>query len=172
MKEPEDTARTTPRVLVIGVGNAYRRDDAVGLVAAQRLREAVCDHVTVRQASGEGTALMELWKDADTVVLIDAVHSGGKPGTVHRFDAQARPIPVAFFHSSTHAFSVADAIELARTLKQLPPHFSVYGVEGQTFAAGVGLSPAVEQAVETLIERVRQEIGVTRRRQGNQGNRR
>jgi hydrogenase maturation protease len=33
--------------LIIGLGNEYRRDDAVGLIVARRLKEAAPEHVRV-----------------------------------------------------------------------------------------------------------------------------
>jgi hydrogenase maturation protease len=140
--------------LIIGLGNEYRRDDAVGLIVARRLKDAAPEHVRVLEQSGEGAGLMESWKDADAVILIDAVHSGAKPGTLHRLDAHAQPIPTRFFHYSTHAFSVAEAIELARALGQLPPRLILYGIEGKTFEAGLGLSPEVEKAAQKVVGRV------------------
>jgi hydrogenase maturation protease len=146
------------RVVVIGVGNLYRRDDAAGLVVARRLRQIAPAHVTVLEHEGEPTALLEAWKDADAVFLIDAVFSGGEPGTVHRLDAQAARIPQELFRHSTHAVSVAEAIELARTLRELPPKLVVYGIEGKDFGAGLGLSPEVEGRVDELVERVLREL--------------
>ena len=113
-------------ILIIGIGNPYRGDDAVGLRIAQDIKKKSPDHVNVIEQSGEGISLMDSWKDSDAVILIDAVYSGAKPGTIHRFDAHTQPIPSKFFHYSTHAFGVAEAIELARALKQLPPHLIVY----------------------------------------------
>ena len=52
--------------------------------------------------------------------------------------------------SSTHAFGVADAVELARALGRLPGRLDVYAIEGASFAAGDRLSPAVERAVAEL----------------------
>ncbi len=146
------------RILVIGVGNAYRGDDAVGLVVAQRLKEQTLDYVNVLEESGDGVALMESWENADTVILVDAVCSGVKPGTFHRFDAHAQPIPVKFFHYSTHAFSVAEAIELSRTFNQLPPHLIIYGIEGKCFEAGTGLSLEVEEAARTVVKCIQHDI--------------
>jgi hydrogenase maturation protease len=145
--------------LIIGLGNEYRRDDAVGLVVARRVREAAPESVRVLEESGEGAGLMESWQDADAVILIDAVHSGAKPGTLHRLDAHAQPITKKFFRFSTHAFGVAEAVELARALGRLPPRLIVYGVEGKRFEAGVGLSPEVEAAVQAVVERVLAEVG-------------
>jgi hydrogenase maturation protease len=149
------------RVVVIGVGNPYRHDDAAGLVVAQRLRHKAPGHVTVIEQLGELTALLETWKDAHTVVLIDAVLSGADAGTIHRLDAQADAIPQEIFRCSTHAVSVAEAVELARVLGQLPPKLVVYGIEGKDFSAGLGLSPEVEGRVAELAERVLQELADT-----------
>jgi hydrogenase maturation protease len=149
---------TDRRVLVIGVGNAYRRDDGVGLVVARRLRAEAPERVAVREESGEGAALIAAWEGADAVLVIDAVHSGQAPGTVQRLDAGERALPADLFHLSTHAVSVADAVELARTLGQLPPRLVVYGIEGKDFEAGVGLSPEVEEAARRVVGLVLEEI--------------
>ncbi len=143
-----------PDVLVIGVGNAYRHDDALGLVLARRVKARCGGRVTVLEASGEGAALLEAWAGACAVIVLDAVSSGAAPGTVFRFDASAQPIPARFFHYSTHAFSVAEAVEMARALGRLPRTMLVYGVEGADFAAGEGLSPAVEAAATEVVEAV------------------
>jgi len=145
-------------VLVIGVGNEFRRDDAVGLIAARRLCEAAGGSARLLEASGEGTALLDAWQSSDAVILIDAVSSGGRAGAIRRIDAREDAVPTELFRYSTHAVTVADAIELARTLHRLPPRLIVFGIEGADFTAGVGLSPAVERAVSRLVRRGLQEI--------------
>lgn len=142
------------RTLVIGVGNAYRSDDAVGLIVAQRLRQRSTDRFTVLEESGGGVALIDTWKDADAVILVDATHSGAEPGTIHCLDARSQPLSPEVFRFSTHAFGIAEAIELARALNHLPERCIVYGIEGRSFAAGVGLSPEVERAVEQVVAQV------------------
>ena len=149
---------TQPGIVIIGVGNEYRSDDAAGIAVARRLRALFSTGVTILEESGEGTALMEAWQGAAWVMLVDAVRSGASPGTIHRLGARAAPLPMGFFHYSTHAFSVAEAVELARSLDELPAHLVVYGIEGANFAAGVELSPAVEQAVEVVVERIAEEV--------------
>jgi hydrogenase maturation protease len=147
-----------PSIVIIGVGNKYRSDDRAGIAVARRLRALFPTGVTILEESGEGAALIEAWRGATWVMLVDAVRSGASAGTIHRLDARAAPLPMGFFHYSTHAFSVAEAVELARSLDHLPPHLVVYGIEGANFAAGVELSPAVEQAVEVVVERLAEEV--------------
>jgi hydrogenase maturation protease len=147
-----------PNILVIGIGNAYRSDDAAGLIGARRVKEQVSEHCSVIEHTGEGTALIELWKDADQVIVIDAVRTGAAPGTVSRFDATLSPLPASMFRDSTHAFSLVEAVELGRALNQLPRQLIVYGVEGQKFQAGTNLCPAVQFGIEGVVERVLQEL--------------
>jgi hydrogenase maturation protease len=146
------------QILVIGLGNDYRGDDAVGRVVTRRLKAIGADNVRVVEESGEGAALIEAWKGADFVIAIDAAYSGGAPGSIHRFDAESQPIPSRFFHYSTHAFSIAEAVELARALNQLPAKLVVYGIEGKTFDAGAGLSLEVEGAAAELVSWVEEEL--------------
>jgi len=139
--------------LIIGIGNEYRGDDAAGLIVVRRLKERLGDSFAVLEQSGDGAALVETWRGAETVIIIDAVMSGATPGTIHRFDASAQPLPKNAFRCSTHAFGVAEAIELSRALSELPQSLIVYGIEGKNFAAGVGLSSEVEKAVDEVVRR-------------------
>jgi hydrogenase maturation protease len=145
-------------VVVMGVGNEFGGDDAVGPLVAQRLKERVPSHVTVIEHGGDGAALMELWNGASAVILIDAASSGAAPGAVHRFEAHAAPLPAMTLRHSSHAFGVPEAIEMGRALNQLPPRLIVFAIEGRNFAAGAGLCPEVESSVPIVIERVLKEI--------------
>src|SRR5947209_6104940 len=81
MAENENPHQPRPSVVIIGLGNPYRHDDAVGHRLAERLREETNGAVPVRTESGEGTALMEAWRGFETAILVDAVYSGADPGT-------------------------------------------------------------------------------------------
>jgi hydrogenase maturation protease len=151
-------ATQSSKVLVIGVGNEYRHDDAAGLIVARRLKEQPLSSCEVQEQAGEGASLMALWKDTNRVIVVDAIQSGAAPGSIHRFNANLHPLPAPIFRDSTHAFGLIEAVELSRALKQLPSNLFIYGIEGQNFEAGTGLSPAVLGAVNDLVEGLRQEI--------------
>ncbi len=149
----DSTQVVTPATpLVIGVGNLFRKDDAAGILAVRRLREKLGDCYPVMEHTGEGVTLMEAWKKFDRVYLVDAVSSGSAPGSIHRVDAVTTELPVAWFSCSTHNFGIAEAVELARTLDQLPPKLVVFGIEGGDFSPGEGLTEEVEQAVAQVAE--------------------
>ena len=144
-------------VLVVGVGNRLRGDDGAGLAVAGRLRERGVR--AVRELEGEGLGLIDLWDGARAVVLVDGVRSGAPPGTLHRLDAGAGPLPAALrSSSSTHAIGGAAAIELARALGRLPGRLVVFGVEGARFDTGAGLSKPVAAAIDAAADAVQDEL--------------
>jgi hydrogenase maturation protease len=140
------------RTVVIGVGNALRGDDAAGMLVAEQLRPRVPEGVEVVCCNEEPSRLMETWDGAESVLLIDTVASGSRPGTLHRFDAGEDAVPARTFRSSTHAIGVADTIELARALGRLPRRVRIYGIEAGGFETGAELTPAVESAVAFLVK--------------------
>jgi hydrogenase maturation protease len=147
-----------PRLLIIGVGNVYRSDDAVGILIAQKLKKMGSEGINIIEQSGEGTSLMDAWKEHVRVIVVDAVSSGAPPGSIHRLHASRESIPSKFFSCSTHDFGVAEAIELARTLDQLPGDLQLYGIEGKNFKPGEILSAEVEQAMESVTQEIFQTI--------------
>jgi hydrogenase maturation protease len=149
--------------LVIGVGQEQRGDDAVGLLVARRVANAPAARspaLRVVEHGGDGMDLLLAWEGARSVVVVDAVVSGDRPvGGVHRFDAHQEPLPTALFAGhSTHALGVADAIELARAMERLPARLVVYGIESTCFDTGSRPVPGVLAAVESVAERVLEEL--------------
>ena len=136
-------------LLLIGLGNDARGDDAAGLEVARRLRGAPGVHVM--ELGGDPLALLDAWDGASSVVVVDAVRSGAPAGTVHRLDAREAPLSAALGGaSSTHAVGLADAIELARALGRLPERLVVLGIEGRRFGSGDRPSPEVVEAIERV----------------------
>jgi hydrogenase maturation protease len=116
--------------LIIGVGNEYRHDgvELKWPVLATQLRKSGVLRIPAKEP---------VWsiREADLVIIIDAAQSQSSPGAVLFFDAGNSPIPGDFFNYSTHAFSVAEAVELARALDKLPT--TSFWFEGTDFSAGI-----------------------------------
>lgn len=140
-------------VLIIGIGNLDRGDDGVGILTVERLRVQTSNDVQIMQHSGECTGLIDLWRtnlDA-AVYIVDAMYSGLPVGSIRSFDAHYEPLPACFSrNTSTHAFGVAEAVELARSLVCLPRKLIIYGIEGQCFDLATPISAQVEAASRVI----------------------
>jgi hydrogenase maturation protease len=148
----------TPEILLIGVGNEMRGDDAVGLLIARRIQALNLPGVSVFEWRRETSGLLEFWKNVPAVVLVDAVYSKNPPGTLHRWDACSKSLPADYFAASSHSVGVAQAVELARVLHQLPPRLIVYGVEARQFDIQSGLSPELEGVLDLLVQRIQMDL--------------
>jgi hydrogenase maturation protease len=145
-------------VVVIGVGNVLRGDDAIGPTAAERVRAGAPADVAVSICEAEPSRLIDAFENADVAILIDATSTGAPPGTVHRFDASTAPVPSHELRSSTHALGIGEALELARALGRLPRRTIVFGVEGSDYTARDGMTSAVGAAVEHVSAAVLEEV--------------
>lgn len=149
---------TPSRRIVVGVGNADRGDDAAGRAVIERLRAMPCGDVEIAEVGGEPTALLAELAGAESAFLVDACTSGAAAGTVRRFDVGQTPLPERVFGLSTHGLGLAEALELARALGELPPRCVVYAIEGASFEMGTPLTPAVARAVDRVVERLYAEL--------------
>jgi hydrogenase maturation protease len=139
---------------VVGVGNAYRGDDALGLVVAQELTGRLSPCVTILTRAGDMASLIEDWAEHEALVIVDATEPMGTPGRIHRVDLATEELPRGLSLTSSHAFGITEAIDLARVLGRLPEQVVVYAVEGRCFDNGAPLSPEVAAAMGEVTERV------------------
>lgn len=147
-------------VVVIGVGNRLRGDDAAGPAVADRVRAHAPRSVDVRICEQEPSRLLDALAGAEVAFIVDAVSTGAAPGTLHRFDASSEAVPSRELRSSTHALGVGESLELARALGRLPGRTVVFGIEGSDFLAGGDLSGAVAEGVERAAASVLEEVAL------------
>jgi hydrogenase maturation protease len=157
------TSAVQHEILLIGVGNLLRGDDAAGRLTANLIRSRNCPAFRVIEHGGEGASLMEAWAGVQDVIVVDVVSSNSPPGTIFRFDATKNPLQTKLFQNSTHSFGLQEAVELSRALDRLPRHLIVYGIQAQSFETGAPPSDEVQKAIQEVVARILQEPLVIRR---------
>ena len=150
-----------PAILVVGLGNRHRGDDAVGLEVARRLKSLAPGNCSVIEVEGDPLGVLDMWDGVGLAVVIDAVTSGAAAGLLHRFEALVSPLPGGLAGTSTHAMGLRELIELGCALEKVPRRMIVLGIEGQDFGIGAGLSPGCLASIDPAIEAALEEIGCT-----------
>jgi hydrogenase maturation protease len=93
------------------------------------------------------------------VVLVDSMISGLPVGTITVRHAGTRdaPLPTHAFAAAgrggSHAFGLAGAVELSRTLGTLPRHVAIVGIEATSFDHGpmtTLVQASIDQAVAVV----------------------
>ncbi len=144
-------------VVVIGVGNRWRRDDIAGIAVLDELRERVGDDIELVESDGEPTRLIDAFERAPKVVMVDAVVTGADPGSVHRFTDAELPAQMGIGQSS-HLVQLVETIELGRLLGKLPNGLVLIGIEATDFDNGEGMTEAVAVGVQEAVVAVLREL--------------
>jgi len=146
-------------VLVLCLGNALRRDDAVALRVADALERDPPAGAVVRRSAVSGLYLLDEMEGFDRVVVVDAVRTGAHPpGAVLSFPLEDLHAPEG---PSPHSIGLPSALARARGAgAPVPSQIHVVAVEVVDMATvGEGLTPAVEAAVPGAVEAARAAVG-------------
>ena len=145
--------------LLIGIGNEYRGDDSVGIEVTRTLEKRLKPTVDVTYCDGDTIHLMELWKERESVFLIDAILSqNNEVGKVKIFLPHKEKIPTLFAASSTHLLDVGATIELAQTLDNLPKECVLYGIEATDFSIEHRMSQELKEKLTEITKTIEEDI--------------
>jgi hydrogenase maturation protease len=147
------TTRQSRHAVVVGIGNAERGDDGVGLEVARLVEQLHLPEVHVTQVR-EPVQLLDEFLAADIVVVVDALSSGAPVGTIAVREVDDRPLPEWTGAGGTHAVGLGAVVELARAIGRLPTRLVIVGVEGAAFDAGADMSPPVHVSMEVAANTV------------------
>ena len=140
-------------MLIIGLGNRVRQDDAAGLEVISRLA-AHLPEGSVAECTGDASELISLWGGRDTVVIVDASLSGRPAGTISWHDGFDLAFADQGMAASSHALSLKEAVALGQALGKLPAELRVVAIEGESFAFGDRMSAPVEASVGQVTEQI------------------
>ncbi len=154
----DDPGEARPKILVAAIGNPDRGDDGVGPLVAQKLSGKLPAGAKLVVRAGDMMSLIEDWAGVDALICVDAAAERGAPGRVTRIDLAEEALPPDLSFTSSHAFGLAEAIELARVLDLAPRQIIVYAIEGVCFDTGAPFTPAVLSAATEVADRITEEV--------------
>ena len=140
------------RTVVIGLGNPLMGDDGVGLAALARLEADYRLPADVELVDGGtwGMNLLPVIEDAGRLLLLDAIHKDGAPGTVYRLSHHELPRYLTT-KISPHQVDLHDVLALAELRGTLPVDTVAIGLQPARVEMIAELSPAVAAALDGLV---------------------
>jgi hydrogenase maturation protease len=145
-------------ILIMGVGNILLKDEGIGVHVVGRLKEmSLPENVEVLDGGTAGLDLVDFMENRRKLIVIDAVKSGGKPGTIYRLTEENLKIkPKAII--SFHEIDFLDALYMSDVMKNKPEEVIVIGIEPKDMSDGIDLSPEIEERIPRIIEIVMEEL--------------
>ncbi len=152
-----DSGQFFLNVLVLGIGNILLSDEGAGIRAVEELKRQYdfSESVEIIDGGTMGLELLPYFENRSHILIVDAVKTGRKPGTVVRIED-----PPAVFQqkSSPHLIGLADVLGAASIIGNLPEQITLFGLEPKQLSTGLSFSLEVEQNINRLVDMVVDEL--------------
>jgi hydrogenase maturation protease len=145
------------RILVAGIGNAWLKDDGFGGEVVKRLESrALPEGAAVFDFGTGGLDLAyEVMRGYDALLLIDVSRQGGEPGTLYVMEALKDDVEAGIEDGqmiNPHAMDPQTVLRFVKTLGAWPGKVVIVACEpAEVEEMGMGLSPAVQSAVDAAV---------------------
>ena len=145
------------RILVAGIGNAWLKDDGFGGMVVKRLesRELPEGAAVFDFGTGGLDLAYEVMRGYDALLLIDVSRQGGEPGTLYVMEALKDDVEAGIEDGqmiNPHAMDPQTVLRFVKTLGAWPGKVVIVACEpAEVEEMGMGLSPAVESAVDAAV---------------------
>jgi hydrogenase maturation protease len=152
---PMDHENSPSSVLLLGVGNILLQDEGLGVHALRRLAERYHLPPGVEAVDGgvHGLDLLPMLEDAQSLLIIDAIHTGQAPGTIVRLEGEAIPSALAL-KMSMHQLGLQELLGLASLRGTLPARVVLWGMQPGAIDWGLELTPPVAAGLDELVDAV------------------
>jgi hydrogenase maturation protease len=160
-----------PSVLVLGIGNLLWADEGFGVRTVEEFHRTYAAPANVRVMDGgtQGIYLVQHIREADVLVVFDAVDYGLPPATIKLVEGDEVPAFLGVKKISLHQTGFQEVLAMAQMMGDYPDHLLLVGVQpvelddyGGSLRPAVKacIAPAIELAVEWL---ARHGVTVTKR---------
>ncbi|MFO1103003.1 MAG: HyaD/HybD family hydrogenase maturation endopeptidase [Methylocystis sp.] len=146
------------RVLVLGIGNILWGDEGFGVRAVEAFhrRYALPDHVTVLDGGTQGLYLVQFVREADDLLVFDAIDYGLPPGTLKIVCDGEVPKFTGSKKMSLHQTGFQEVLSAADLLGDYPSRLALVGCQPLDLENWGGpLTDPVRDAIDVAVETAR-----------------
>jgi hydrogenase maturation protease len=134
-------------------------DDAAGVLVVQHIADnfSFAEELTLLDGGTLGLDILPYLEGVDRLLVVDAVETGGLPGTIIRMTGDDIPLALAT-KVSPHQMGLKDLLLVADLQGYSPAEMVLWGVQPGSIEMDITLSPEVAKAVDILKEKVLEEL--------------
>jgi len=140
---------------VLGIGNALLRDEGIGCHVVHALEGIPLPDVEIVDG-GTCPDVLQLFEDADKLVIVDAVKGGGTPGQIYRFHLEDITLEQKSF-LSLHDVGLLDNLMLMQLWHNIDKAV-IIGVEPGEIGWGLELSSKLQERMPQIIDAILSEL--------------
>jgi hydrogenase maturation protease len=144
--------------VVLGIGNVLLRDEGIGCHVVYALEGISLPDVKIIDG-GTCPDILQLFEDADKLVIVDAVKGGGMPGQIYRFHLEDITLEKKPF-LSLHDLGLVDSLMLMQLWHNIGEAV-IIGVEPREINWSLELSPELQEKMPQIIDAVLAEFNTS-----------
>jgi hydrogenase maturation protease len=147
------------RILILGIGNLLRSDDGVGLHIIEALRkEKVKGNVDLCEGLS-GLDILDAIKGYRRIIIVDAIQTGGEPGTIYKYSLEDFKDKHTIHSYSTHLnMDFHTMLELGEKLfpGEIPEDIIVIAIEAEDVTTISDIcTPKVGKAIPEAVDMIK-----------------
>ncbi len=147
---------------ILGVGNLLLGDEGFGVHCIRYMEEHFSPGTNVQIMDGGTAGIMtaSFIERHQYLFIIDTVALDEEPGTIHLFAGDAIHGADLQSSMSPHQIGLIEVLELCRMTGQAPEHLEFLTIVPETLAAGIGLSPCLQEKVDDMIDLLQKRLSL------------
>jgi len=143
------------KILIAGIGNLLLTDEGVGVHIIQELsRMKLPENVELADIGTASFDLLTFMEGKDKAILIDALASDDKPGTLYRLSPDDLISGKRKLLTSLHQFDVPQVLNLIKQKNQ-KTEIVIFGIVPKDYQSySTDLTPELEKALPKIIQKI------------------
>ncbi len=139
-------------ILILGIGNILLGDEGIGVHVIERLRQVpLPEDVELADGGTAGADMIDIIADRQKVIIVDAMQTDDKPGTIRKFSIGDLN-PSNNLSVSLHNLGIVETIFMTKMLGCSPREVTVLGIKPEKIHPCLELSEKLNQKVAYIIE--------------------
>lgn len=143
------------KILIAGIGNLLLTDEGLGVHIIQELsRMKLPENVELADIGTASFDLLTFMEGKDKVIIVDALVSDDKPGTIHRLAPEDLISGKRKLLTSLHQFGIPQVLSLIKQ-KDQKTEVVIFGIvpkDYQTYSTE--LTPELEKALPQIVQQI------------------
>ncbi|MBN2158453.1 MAG: hydrogenase maturation protease [Spirochaetes bacterium] len=141
------------KILILGIGNTLRGDDGLGVYIVRHMEESgmrLPPGVELLDGGTAGFDLLGLIEGYDKIIIVDALRTDDRPGSIYRFTPDHAMVQGARF--SLHEVGIMEVIGTLKIMDH-DPEIEFVGIVPENISEiNTDISEAVREAVPRAVE--------------------
>ncbi len=143
------------KVLILGIGNILQSDDGIGVYIVNHIIQSdikLPKGIEVIDGGTAGFDLLTIMKDRDKIIIVDALKTEDKPGSIYRFKPEQAKNSRSSI--SLHEIGIMEVIKTLRILGDDPEIEFIGVVPEDIDTLDIRISPMVKESIPKAVDLV------------------